>query len=93
MHYILFYKTVDNYVQRRAEFRDAHLKYANEFVKRGELVLGGALEEPLDSAILVFKGESQSVAEEFAKNDPYVKNRLIVEWTVRPWNVVVGSKL
>jgi len=91
MYYILTYKTVENYVERRAEFRDAHLKYADEYVKRGELILGGALEEPVDSAVLVFKGESTSIAEDFAKNDPYVKNGLIVEWTVRPWNVVVGD--
>ncbi|TAL68096.1 MAG: hypothetical protein EPN82_11895 [Bacteroidetes bacterium] len=93
MYYVLNYKTVDNYVAMRAQFRDQHLNYAAEFVKRGELVLGGALEEPVDSAVLIFKGESPAVAKEFAKNDPYVKNGLIVEWTVRKWNVVLGSKL
>jgi uncharacterized protein YciI len=51
------------------------------------------LEEPVDSAVLVFQGENPPVAENFAKNDPYVKNGLIVEWTVRKWNVVVGSKI
>jgi uncharacterized protein YciI len=90
MYYILFYKTVDNYVEKRAEFRDEHLKYASEFLKRRELILGGALEDPVDSAVLIFKGESPSVAEEFARNDPYVKNGLITEWSVRKWNVVVG---
>jgi uncharacterized protein YciI len=91
MFYILFYKSVDNYFARRAEFRDAHLNYADDYVKRGELILGGALEEPVDSAVLVFKGESISIVEEFAKNDPYVINGLIVEWIVRPWNVAVGD--
>ena len=33
-----------------------------------------------------------TIAEEFAKNDPYVKNGLITEWSVRPWTVVVGGK-
>ena len=93
MYFILFFKTVENYVERRAEFRDVHLKYANEFVKRGELVFGGALEEPVDGAVLVFKGDNPSVTEDFAKNDPYVRNGLISEWTVRKWNVVVGSKM
>ena len=92
MYYILFYKTVENYVERRKPFREEHLKYANAAHQRGELVMAGALAEPVDSAVLVFKAEEPSIAEEFARNDPYVKNGLITEWEVRPWSVVVGSE-
>ncbi|MGB2988790.1 MAG: YciI-like protein [Candidatus Zixiibacteriota bacterium] len=91
MYYILFYKTVDNYVERRAPFREEHLTYANAAHERGDLVMAGVLAEPVDSAVLVFKGEEASVAEEFAKNDPYVKNGLITEWEVRLWTVVIGG--
>ena len=91
MYYILFYKTVDNYVERRKPFREEHLKYANAAHLRGDLVMAGALAEPVDSAVLVFKGEKPSIAEEFAKNDPYVNNGLITEWQVRPWAVVIGG--
>jgi hypothetical protein len=58
------------------------------------LVMAGALADPADGAMLVFKGDSPSVAEEFARNDPYVKNGLITDWWVRAWTVVVerGSK-
>jgi uncharacterized protein YciI len=91
MYYILFYKTGDNYVERRAPYRDAHLAYANAAHERGELVMAGALDEPADSAVLVFKGEGPSAAEKFAQNDPYVKDGLITEWRVRPWTVVIGG--
>lgn len=91
MYYILFYKTVDNYVELRAPFREKHLAYANASHARGELYLAGALTDPADSAVLVFKGESPKAAEEFAKNDPYVLNGLITEWNVRPWSVVIGG--
>jgi hypothetical protein len=91
MYYILFYKTVDNYIELRAPYREAHLKYANVSRARGELFLAGALAEPADSAVLIFKGDSPSVAEDFAKNDPYVLNGLITEWRVRPWTVVIGG--
>jgi uncharacterized protein YciI len=91
MYYILFYKTVDNYVERRKPFREEHLAYANAAHERGELVMAGALAEPVDSAVLVFKGEDASNAEGFARNDPYVKNGLITEWQVRPWSVVIGG--
>jgi uncharacterized protein YciI len=91
MYYILFYKTVDNYVEKRAPYREEHLAYAKAAIERGELVMAGALAEPVDGAVLVFKGESPSVAEDFAKNDPYVKNGLITEWQVRLWTVVIGG--
>ena len=92
MYYILFYKTVENYVERRAQFRNLHLAYATKFHQEGKLVLAGALANPVDEAILVFKGESPKVAEEFATNDPYVLNGLIKEWYVRPWTVVIGNE-
>jgi hypothetical protein len=91
MYYVLIYKTVDNYIERRAPYRDEHLAYANAAHARGDLLMGGALAEPVDSAILVFRAQSPSVAEEFARNDPYVKAGLITEWTVRPWSVVIGG--
>lgn len=91
MYYILFYKTIDNYVEKRVPFREEHLRLANEARSNGTLVMAGALADPADEAVLVFKADSPKVAEDFAKNDPYVKNGLIIEWKVRPWTVVVGS--
>jgi uncharacterized protein YciI len=90
MYFILFYKTIDNYVERRKPYREEHLAYANKAFERGELILAGALADPADSAILIFKGEDPSVASDFARSDPYVKNGLITEWNVRPWTVVIG---
>ena len=57
MYYILFHKTADNYVEKRAPFREEHLAYANAALQRGDLVMAGALAEPVDGAVLVFKGE------------------------------------
>jgi uncharacterized protein len=91
MHYLLIYELVDDYIERRAEFRDEHLALAWKSHEQGNLVLGGALSDPADSAILLFKGNSPTAAEEFAKNDPYVKNNLVEKWTVRPWTTVVGK--
>ncbi len=91
MHYLLFYDVVDNYVERRAPFRAAHLAYAKNALARGELVLGGAFANPVDGTVLLFKGSSPSVAETFAKNDPYVVNGLVTAWRVREWTTVVGD--
>ncbi len=92
MYYILFYKTDDNYIEKRASFRDAHLSLAQQALENGSLIMGGALADPPDGAVLVFKGEDPSVAEDFAKNDPYVKNGVVKEWQVRPWTVVIGGE-
>jgi uncharacterized protein YciI len=91
MHYLLFYDVVDDYVKRRLAFRDAHLSLARQAVERGELVLGGALSNPVDGAVLLFRGSSSAVAERFAAADPYVTNGLVTRWHVREWNTVVGK--
>ncbi len=91
MHYLLFYEVGPDYVERRVEFRNDHLTLAWRAHSRGELVLGGALADPVDLAILLFQGESQAVAERFAKADPYVRNGLVKRWWVRPWTTVVGE--
>jgi uncharacterized protein len=92
MHYLLFYEVNDDYAARRAGFRDAHLEKAWQSHERGELVLAGALANPLDGAVLLFQGESPKVAEEFAKTDPYVTNGLVKRWHVREWSTVVGER-
>jgi len=76
MHYILFYEVSEDYVSRRTQFREAHLEQAWKASERGELVLGGAFANPVDGAVLLFKGDSPEVAEKFARNDPYVEGYL-----------------
>jgi uncharacterized protein len=90
-HYLLFYDVGDDYLQRRGAFRAAHLEKAWQAHGRGELVLAGALANPVDGAVLLFKGESPQVAEAFAQADPYVSNGLVVRWRVREWTTVAGD--
>jgi uncharacterized protein YciI/heme-degrading monooxygenase HmoA len=91
-YYALLYELVDDMVTRRVPFREEHLRLAREARERGELVLAGALSEPVDRALLVFHVEDKSKVEDFARKDPYVLNGLAKKWEVRPWNVVVGNE-
>ncbi len=92
MHYFaLFYDVIDDYVAQRALYRDQHLKHANAAYERGEIVLAGALADPVDRALIVFRGADASVAEAFAQHHPYVLNGLVTRWEVRPWTVVIGG--
>jgi uncharacterized protein YciI len=89
MHYILFYDVVGDYVERRAPFRAEHLSLIRQAADRGEVVMAGALADPPDGAVLIFRGEA--AAQDFAQGDPYVKNGLVTAWRVRKWNTVVGD--
>jgi uncharacterized protein YciI len=118
MHYLLIYDVVPDYVERRAPLRAEHLALARAAVERGELVLGGALADPveerseataagnpdgsaggaegrahreIDGAVLLFRADSISVVEAFARADPYVVGGLVSRWRIREWITVAGE--
>ncbi len=91
MHYILFYEGGEHYTTERAPYRKVHVQHALAAVARGELLLGGAWADPADGAALLFQGDSPKVAEDFARNDPYVINGVVKSWRVREWTTVVGD--
>lgn len=91
MYYILFYDYVDDVLERRTPLREEHLRLAKKARERGELVLAGALAEPVDQAVLVFDVEDPSTIEKFVKADPYVVRGIVERWRIRPWNVVIGG--
>lgn len=90
MHFLLFYEAGEDYATRRTPYRDEHLKKAWEASERGDLVVGGALANPMDGSVLLFAGDSPAVAENFAKTDPYVVHSVVRRWYVREWVTVVG---
>ena len=90
-HFLLFYDVADDYLEKRGTYRNQHLEKAWASHGRGELLLGGALTDPIDTALLMFRGESSEVAENFAKSDPYVTNGLVRSWKVREWATVAGD--
>ena len=90
-HFLLFYEFVPDYLERRVPLRSQHFEFARAAQARGELILGGALSDPIDSGVLLFVGQSHAVAERFAKEDPYVRSGLVSTWRVREWITVVGA--
>ncbi len=91
MFWLLIYELVDDYLERRAPLRQAHLALAQDAVLRGDLVLAGALADPADEAFLVWRVDDASVIEEFVKHDPYVQHGLVTNRRIRQWNVVIGA--
>ena len=91
MHYLLFYDYSADYLEKREKFRKEHLTLAWQAHARGELILGGALSDPIDGGILFFQGETPQIVEAFVAADPYVKNGLVTQWRIRSWLTVVGE--
>jgi hypothetical protein len=91
MFWLLMYKLADDYLERRPPLRQAHLALAQEALLRGELVLAGALADPVDEAVLVFRAEDTAVIEGFVQHDPYIQHGLVTDWSIRRWNVVIGA--
>jgi uncharacterized protein YciI len=90
-YFALIYDVVDDYLARRPPLRASHLALATGARERGELVLAGAFADPVDKALLIFRGSDKRVAESFARNDPYVREGLVKHWEVRSWSVVIGN--
>src|SRR5260370_42011881 len=89
-YYALFYQVVDDFIARRAAFRDEHLHLAREARARGEVVLAGPLADP-PGALIIFQAHSSASAQAFARQDPHVKNRFVTHWKVCNLKVVVGN--
>jgi uncharacterized protein YciI len=90
-YFALFYDVVDDFPSRRSAYRDEHLRLVREAHRRGELLMAGALTEPTDRALLVFRTTERSTVERFARNDPYVTSGLVTHWEVRSWAVVISD--
>jgi uncharacterized protein len=91
VYFALLYDLVEDYLDRRGEFRDEHLGLARAAHERGDLVLAGAFADPSDTALLVWDVDDARPVEEFVAADPYVRNGLVASWRIRPWTVVVGA--
>ena len=88
-HYLLTYDLALDYLERRGAFRDRHLGLAWQASDAGTLLLGGAVGDPVESALLLFADADSAAA--FARADPYVLNGLVRDWRVTPWTTVVGK--
>jgi hypothetical protein len=91
-YFALIYYVTEGFVSRRTAFREEHLQLVEKANRRGELLLAGALGDPVDRALLVFRTQDRSIPEDFARNDPYVTNGLVTRWEVQPWAVVIGNE-
>lgn len=87
-HFLLRYTLAPDYLERRGALREAHLALAWAAADAGTLILGGAVGDPPESALLLFA--DTDAARAFAAQDPYVIEGLVTHWDVVPWTTVAG---
>lgn len=92
-HLVLEYRLSADYLERRPEFRGEHLALLEAATQRGVFVLGGALPDPFDRAVMVWTEDAAEDIEAFVAADPYVRHGLVESWQVRTWNTVVGTAM
>ena len=84
MKYVLFYESSGEGLAKAAAHFAAHRARWQTFVDRGELLMIGPFADPREGAMAIFT--TRESAEEFAAEDPFVVNGVVVSWRVREWN-------
>lgn len=87
-HHLLLYKYVDDVLERRGPYREAHLARLASERERGRILMAGALGDPPSGAAFVFRGVEPAAIEEFVRGDPYVEAGLVTSWQIEPWRLV-----
>ena len=87
-HHILFYDYVDDMVERRAPYREAHLDEIRAGKDDGRIVMAGPLGDPPNGARSCSRASGRTAIEAFAQADPYVEAGLVTAWRIEPWNLV-----
>ncbi|MGA2013199.1 MAG: YciI family protein [Solirubrobacteraceae bacterium] len=87
-YHLLLYTYVEDMVDRRGPYREAHLQRIQSEKHAGRIVMAGALGTPPTGGAMVWRGASEQDIRQFAEADPYAGAGLITEVRVEPWNLV-----
>jgi len=88
VHHLLLYDYVDDILERRGPYREAHLERIRAERETGAVTMAGALGDPPRGGAIVFRGVGRDAIEEFVRADPYVQAGLVVRWRIEPWKVL-----
>lgn len=90
-YHVLQYDYVPDILEKRDPYRAEHLEGAKNMAAQNKLVMAGALADPVDGALFIFKGVSKEDIESFVQKDPYVIHGLVPKYSIRPYMVVASS--
>lgn len=87
---VLFYESDDDVMSKAPDVYPAHVERVEEFRARGDLLLVGTFADvQADGSMAVFT--TTAAAEEFARDDPFVREGVVRHWRVKEWLEVTGN--
>ena len=70
---LLTLEYVDDMVEKRGPYREEHLAGARKGFDEGKIVMAGALMDPVDAGVFVFKNCEREEVEAFVEADAYTR--------------------
>jgi hypothetical protein len=89
--FLVTYTYVTDMENRRTPHRQDHLAWLRVEADAGRMVLAGATLDPVDTGILVVRGEDVYQVRRMLLDDPYAKANLITAVRIRPLGLAVGG--
>lgn len=74
--------------ERRLAVRPEHRDYVAALHERGSIRLSGPLASG-DGAVIVYRAEDEAAARALVEQDPYVREGVVRELSLREWDVVI----
>jgi uncharacterized protein YciI len=90
--YVLQYDYVENALEKRAPYREAHLAHFRKQVQNGNMVIGGAIDHPPTGGLIIFRTLTPKDIEEIVQQDPYFINGIVTKYTIKPYIAVTGDE-
>jgi uncharacterized protein YciI len=71
--------------------RPEHRAYLLSLLSQGKLAVSGPYLDDY-GALIVYEAENAEEALKLLQADPFHANGIFVQWTIRPWNVVMANR-
>ena len=88
-HILLMYEYVEDILERRGPYRDAHIATLEALKNDGRVIMAGATGDPVTGALIIFAPCDPAEVGEYVLRDPYYVAGLITDWRAVTWNVVI----
>ena len=98
MWYVIIGEDIEDSLELRMDAREAHLDRLKELVNQGRILVGGPMpaidsNDPGDAgftgSVIIAEFDSQTAAQEWANEDPYVKTGVFKHVKVKPFKKVL----
>lgn len=84
MKAVIFYELGNVSMDKVREVYPRHKAIVNEFAKDGKVIAIGTFANPTEGSMGVFIDKAS--ADDFVKNDPFVKEGVVEKVTIKEWN-------